>query len=236
MINRPAAFPYITNKEIYAPVDEANRRIDDEIAREKEISRTPYKTRFFRAQYDAVSVWKADGYEARQVTAEMVWHYGVGRDLFLPSEEKAVFEDRNAKLGKSAKKIGQEAKRIEMKARIARDNQHKAFYSNLQLQTIQMFLVGGGSLGPKLAAAYNGAQTGIFAADVYRGGQSEGLQTVAFASLVLSLLLRKRPVGRGGPPQLTMGDVKSIYSYEEGLKHISLWRAAGFTTRAGTSG
>lgn len=92
---------------LYESADESEKRIDRQIAKDREISKRPYKERLEQAHFlindlhrDAVphdDAWKdRDNHPITAQSPEEVWQYGIAHDLFLRSEEQAVREDVNA--------------------------------------------------------------------------------------------------------------------------------------------
>ncbi|WP_205012780.1 DUF4157 domain-containing protein [Nitrosomonas sp. HPC101] len=108
----------ITDEEIYRPLKEANKRIEREISREREISKKPYYDRFWEALYrmskETYSIdehaFSIRSYEGLLVqTPDDLWKWGVTHDLFLPSEEKFVKADAQQQSRRTYKKRFQSA-------------------------------------------------------------------------------------------------------------------------------
>ena len=113
----------------------ANEELDARIDRERKIAKRSYYERFYEARRKLRDIHE----EARLLTAEQVWDYGISHDLFLESELKAVFEDQGA----SQEDLKKEQDRIRMKFEYEQQLRRDQFYQNLQLAPIQATLLGG---------------------------------------------------------------------------------------------
>jgi hypothetical protein len=59
---------------------------------------------------------------------------------------------------------------------------------------------------------------------------------LGWATIGVAFVLARPPTNPGGAPQITFGDVKSINSYEAGLKHVSLMEGRGIYNTSGNVG
>jgi RHS repeat-associated protein len=206
----------------FAPITEEQLKAEEEVKavleekeyqrqKEKRIRSVPLKERIRKAQWDAPS-------------RDETFSYGWEHELFLESEREAVqailYENVPEEFENIKKKVEQERYNNWV-------NQGRQVRNNLQLQAIQSALVPG-AFGPKVGAAYAGIQSGQIAADVYQGAGAEDAGNIALAVVVLVIIGRKGSSSVGAP-QIAMGDVKSIYSYERknGLLHISEMEGRG---------
>ena len=194
-----------TNDELKKTNEELDARID----RERKIAKRSYYERFYEARRGL----RDQHEEARLLTAEQVWNYGVSHDLFLESELKAVFEDQEA----SQEDLKKEQDRIRMKFEYEQQLRRDEFYQNLQLAPIEATLLGGAggfaqaaNFGTRAIAAgkvIEGAYTTYAVADtavqMHRAATTGTPSDFVGAALPLaSGLVFSRVVGGGGPAEV----------------------------------
>jgi hypothetical protein len=193
-------------KQVNDELKKANEEIDARIDREREIAKRSYYERFYEARRGLRDIHE----EARLLSAEQVWNYGVSHGLFLESERKAVYEDQGA----SEEDLKKENERTRMKFEYEQQQRRDQFYQNLQLAPIQATLMGGAggfaqaaNLGTRAIAAgtaIEGAYTTYAFADtavqMHRAATTGNPSDVVGAALPLaSGFAFGRMIGGGGP-------------------------------------
>jgi hypothetical protein len=159
-----------TDEDVYKESKEAMKRLDERIAREREISKTPYQVRLQRVRVklqQKSDYWYSRNEALSHMTAEEVWREGVNDGLFTENEKEAVYEDQNAKQQYIQEKMEEDRKHARAKfesdkyqAWVAQGEQFSA-----PQNIIQPFVVA--AAAPELvAAAYFGTQTGAMAGDM----------------------------------------------------------------------
>ncbi len=159
-----------TDEQIYKEYNEAKKRIDEQISKEREISKIPYKTRLNRVRSRLVAksdYWYSRNTALSRMTGEEVWHEGVSSDLFLESEKRWVYEDQNSKQELIREEQEEAAKQSRRNFEIAQYNKHVA--RGKQLSSPAPFLqpFAFAALGPLVGAAYAGTQTGAIVGEAY---------------------------------------------------------------------
>jgi hypothetical protein len=160
-----------TDDDIYKETEAASKRIDEKIAKDREISITPYKDRLQRVRIKLQKksdYWYSRNEAFSRMTGEEVWNEGISDDLFIESEKKAVYEDQNSLQQYIQEQMEEDRKRA--RAKFESDQYQAWVAKGKQLSApqtiIQPFLVA--AAAPELvAAAYFGAQSGEMAGDLY---------------------------------------------------------------------
>ena len=84
----------LTDEDIYKETNEASKRIDEQIARDREISKVPYRDRLNQARQGLSD--SMYGEDSRTLRGEDVWRYGCNNALFIESERNVVLEDQES--------------------------------------------------------------------------------------------------------------------------------------------
>lgn len=195
--------PQFTDEQIYGETDAALKRIDTQIAEDREISKRPYEKRLQHARNrvsDGMDTWGTPKYNATKMTGDMVWNYGrnntwkndQGRELpfFTEGEKKAVYEDQKSKQQWAQQEQKEANERELTRVQIARDAQVKAGFDRIRspAAVIQPFAFG--AFGAPVFAAYAGIQTGKSVGDAYNacknGPTTECLAATTHAGIAIA--------------------------------------------------
>jgi hypothetical protein len=197
------------NEEVKANSD----RIDAQIAHAREVSRKPYAERLrevrLRLQKNS-SHWYSYNEAVSRMSGEEVWKEGLGNDLFLESEKKAVYEDQKD-LQKLIEEEMQE-KRKQLRAKFESDQYQALVAQGEALRSPTMFVqpFAFAAMGPLVFAAYSGTETGGMVGQAYNAcvkGTKEDCVEAA-APLVAAAVIHQatRPYFRGGGRNVTAAE------------------------------
>ncbi|WP_380681795.1 hypothetical protein [Salinigranum sp. GCM10025319] len=155
----------LSDDDVYREYREASKRIDEQIDKERKISRIPYEERLRRARNNS-----------SKLEAEEVWLRGFGSGLFTEREKEAVYADQNALIEQRRRKKEAVRKQIRTNFEIQQTRRHVARGEQLSdpRQILQPFVFG--AFGTGVAAAYAGAQTGAMVGETVnacRNGTAE---------------------------------------------------------------
>jgi hypothetical protein len=163
----PGAF---TNADIYGATDAANQRIDEQVAKDREISKRSYQARLddVRGRLQRKSDHWYSGKEAlSRMTGDEVWREGVSEGLFIESEKRGVYEDQNSlqqyvqdQMEENRKRSRAKFESDQYRALIAQRDQFRSPVPFLQPFAFAAF-------GPLAAAAYGGTHAGFRGGEVY---------------------------------------------------------------------
>lgn len=212
--------PQFTDEQIYGETDAALKRIDTQIAEDREISKRPYEKRLQHARNrvsDGMDTWGTPKYNATKMTGDMVWNYGrnntwkndQGRELpfFTEGEKKAVYEDQKSKQQWAQQEQKEANERELTRVQIARDAQVKAGFDRIRspAAVIQPFAFG--AFGAPVFAAYAGIQTGKSVGDAYNacknGPTTECLAATTHAGIAIATdVYALKPGAPGKGPQV----------------------------------
>jgi hypothetical protein len=178
--------PKFTDEQIYGETDAASKRIDEQIAEDRALSKRPYQNRLQHARSrvsDSMDTWGTTKYNATKMTGDKVWNYGLnntwkddqGREhpFFTESEKKAVYEDQKSKQ-QLAQQEQKEAYEREV-ARVQSDQYQNWVNQGDQLASPGPMVTGIAvclSTGPYGCAVYSSAQTAPVVADAYNACKS----------------------------------------------------------------
>jgi hypothetical protein len=178
--------PKFTDEQIYGETDAASKRIDEQIAEDRALSKKPYQNRLQHARSrvsDSMDTWGTTQYNATKMTGDKVWNYGLnntwkddqGREhpFFTESEKKAVYEDQKSKQ-QLAQQEQKEAYEREV-ARVQSDQYQNWVNQGDQLASPGPMVTGIAvclSTGPYGCAVYSSAQTAPVVADAYNACKS----------------------------------------------------------------
>jgi hypothetical protein len=199
-----------TNDDIYGETDAANKRIDEQIAKDREISKQPYQSRLDEVRLRLQSKsghWYSWKEAVSRMTGDEVWREGINSNLFIESEKRAVYEDQN-----SLQQYVQEQMEEDRKRRRAKfeSDQYRAWVAQgEQLSSpapiLQPFAFA--AFGPFIAAAYGGTQAGFQGAEAYQacahGSTAECVE--ATAKLGMTMALDVTAMKTGSRPQSGAG-------------------------------
>ncbi len=192
------------DEDIYKDSDAEMKRIDERIARDREIAKAPYNDRLqtVRIKLQAKSSYSYSRNEAfSHMTGAEVWSEGMADGLFIESEKQSVYEDQkshqqfiNEKMAEDASNARAKSESDRYQAWVAQGEQ----FSSPQT-IIQPFVVA--AAAPELvAAAYFGTQTGAMAGETYNScvhGTKEECAAAA-AKLAAQIALERATKGRSG--------------------------------------
>lgn len=228
----------VTDDDIYGPTNAAEKRFDQEIDRERELSKIPYKERLDRARHAASD--QTDQEDWRKLTAEEVWEAGQAEGLFFDHEEAVVKADQNKMRGDYQEKREEEDRRVRHQAE---SEQYQNWVAQGEQMTspapfLQPFAFG--ALGTLIGAAYGGAQTGAMIGDAVNACAHGSAGDCAAAMSQLAIVagthaaIRGKPgePGEGRPPgapPVEQGDMRGIRDPEGNIT------IRGKTTPAGSS-
>ena len=195
--------PQFTDEQIYGETDAALKRIDTQIAEDREISKKPYEKRLQHARNrvsDGMDTWGTPKYNATKMTGDMVWNYGrnntwtnaQGRELpfFTEGEKKAVYEDQNSKQQWAQQEQKEANERELTRVQIARDQQVKNGFDQIRSPATVLQPFAFAAVGAPVFAAYAGIQTGKAVGDAYNacknGPTTECLAATAHAGIAVA--------------------------------------------------
>jgi hypothetical protein len=193
-----------TDADIYKDYEDAKKRIDAQIDKDREISKKgsyEYRLRLVRKKLQAKSgSWYSWNEAVSQMTGDEVWREGVADELFTENEETVVHEDQDSMI----KLIEHEYKKAyEREKAKAESEQYQAWVAKGEelsspAPIVQPFLVAAAAPAA-LSAAYFGAQTGQMLGEAYNAcvnGNKEEC-ALAMAKLVAAAALHR--VTKGEP-------------------------------------
>jgi hypothetical protein len=153
------------DEEINAQLVAENKRIDEEIRREREISATPYTRRFHQAQSYAAQV-DAES-DKHNLTGEEVWNAGVRNDLFLEHDKELVLADQEefrnedrARREEADKYIRRKAESDAYRAQVDRSEQASSPAGFIQPLAFA-------AVSPEVGAVYAGMQIAAMTNETY---------------------------------------------------------------------
>jgi hypothetical protein len=192
-----------TDKDIYGETDEAMKRLDERLAKEREIAKTPYKDRLqtVRVKLQAESgSWYSRNEAFSKMTGEEVWRKGVSEGLFCESEKQAVYEDQNSRQQYILEALEEDRKRA--RAKFESDQYQAWVAQGDQLRApqtiIQPFVVA--AAAPELvAAAYFGAQSGEMVGNMVNACRHGSKAECAAASAQVATAVALHVVAGGKP-------------------------------------
>jgi hypothetical protein len=161
-----------TDADIYKDYEDAMKRFDARVAKERAISmKGTYqdRLRLVRRKLQAKSEsWYSWDIAVSKMTGEEVWREGVADELFTENEKRAVYEDQNSMIQLIEEEREEAHKRERAKAESERYQAwvDKGEELSSPAPILQPFLVAAAAPAG-LAAAYFGAQTGHMARETY---------------------------------------------------------------------
>jgi hypothetical protein len=195
-----------TDEEIYGDYNQATKRIDEDIDRERKITKRPYSDRLYQARQIARSAseyWYNAKEANERMTGAEVWRAGVNHDLFVESEKRFVYEDQSSLQQLEREEREERQKQAKRDFEIEQHNQLVA--QGEQLSSPAPFIQGFAfaAFGPWLGAAYGGFQTGQIVGDAYNacahGTGSECAAGVAESGVSIGIAVVSHRATRGAP-------------------------------------
>jgi hypothetical protein len=199
------------DEDIYKDSDAEMKRIDERIARDREIAKTPYSDRLQTVRIKLQkksSYWYSRNEAFSHMTGAEVWSEGMADGLFIESEKQSVYEDQKSRQQFINEKMAEDARNARAKFESDRYQawvaQGEQFSSPQTI--IQPFVVA--AAAPELvAAAYFGTQTGAMAGETYNScvhGTKEEC-AVATAKLAAQIALERATKGKSGEAPTSSG-------------------------------
>lgn len=193
-----------TDEDVYKDSDAAMKRIDERIAREREIAKTPYDKRLqaVRIKLQAKSeYWYSRNEAFSHMTGDEVWSEGMADDLFTESEKQSVYEDQKSEQQFIDEKMAEDARNA--RAKFNSDQYQNWVDQGEQRSSSQAIiqpLVVGAAAPELIAAAYFGIQSGAQAGETYNAcvhGTKEEC-AIAGAKLAAQIALERATKGKPG--------------------------------------
>ena len=195
----------VTDKDIYGPLEAANKRIDERIEKDrKATAKDSLEKRIIRVRGRLVGDrWYYPKGAVASMTAEQVWNEGFSGGDFAEGEKKAVYEMHGAHVDYLMEQYQEAYEREKTRAEIARDKAVLAPLKQIGSPTMFVQPFAYAALGPLIGAAYAGSQTGLLVGQTYnacKGGLSAdcgAALTQDAAAVTLHLASKGKP---GAPP------------------------------------
>ena len=197
----------VTEKDIYGGLEDANKRIDERIAKDRAATaKDSLEKRIIRVRGRLVGDrWYYPKGAVASMTAEQVWNEGFSGGDFAEGEKKAVYEMHGAHVDYLMEQYREAYEREKTRAEIARDEAVLAPLKQIRSPTMFVQPFAYAALGPLIGAAYAGSQTGLLVGQTYnacKGGLSADCGA-ALAQDAAAVTLHLASKGKPGSPPPT---------------------------------